>query len=104
MSYLYKGAVASNNQHILNGTVIKDSYCALISCVNESDSGCGQRFYDYTNYEGNSTIFHHIKVQAKFDLTDNTSLLVMPSSLDTVLMPLSANLFHFTMDMVQEGK
>lgn len=104
MSYIYKGAVASNNRHILNDTVIKDSYCAIVSCVNESNSGCGQRFNDYTNYKGNSTIFHYIKVQAKFDVTDNSSLLVMPSSLDTILLPLSANLFHFTMDIIQEGK
>lgn len=51
---------------------------------------------------GDTFVFDSIKIEAKFDMSNNMSLLAMPNTLDTSLLPLHGHLFDLHVHSLDE--
>lgn len=90
--YWYKLAVGNKHEIIGGRDVGLVSYCVLLSCVGPKDEDCGERLAMPPQLKG--TVFQYVRLTVKF--TKNDNLLVMPSTLDTSLMPMDVDVYTFT--------
>ncbi|KAG5681836.1 hypothetical protein PVAND_011244 [Polypedilum vanderplanki] len=89
-----------NYANISNGGEI---YCAIVACINESDPmTCGMRFQNSEKLVP-SVLFHSIKIKATIDENESSSFLIMPTTLDFSIRPLSVDDFEFSVDEKEEN-
>lgn len=69
-------------------------HCAIVSCLDENDEkSCGKRFKNSENLIA-SVIFHAINIKLSIN-AEAEDYLVMPTSLNTSIVPLTADQYHF---------
>lgn len=83
---------------IFNGLVdgSEESHCAIVSCTKESENKCGSRFFPSDNLVP-SVRFSEIRISMTIELSEQREedLMVMPSSIDFHLLPLSVDKFGY---------
>lgn len=84
---------------IFNGLVDdgeEESHCAIVSCTQEKENKCGSRFFPSDTLVP-SFKFTEIRISMTIELKENgeEDLMVMPSSADFHLLPLSIDKFGY---------
>lgn len=94
VGYGYKLTVYSGVRTFSNIVNAGEIYCAIVPCADENDEKtCGKRIAN-SNDLVPSVAFHSIEIKVTVD-ADAKNFLVMPTSLDAALLPLSTKQFEF---------
>lgn len=71
----------------------EQAVCAVFACLNEELTSCG-RIFPATRSVANSHYFQHIRISGVFPAAERR--LIMPSTLDGVMMPLDVSQYNWT--------
>ena len=86
----------SGHRNYLNIRHGGELYCSIIPCTTDSNLGCAKRF-EHSEHLVPSVEFTSVKIRAIVALdSDPNNYLVMPTSLDFNVLPLSTNNFNFS--------
>lgn len=69
-------------------------YCAVIACKTNNPKSCGRRFKINNNLV-NAVEFEKIEIKAKIKYNNSSDLLIMPTTLDTSILPFDLNEYKF---------
>lgn len=94
LRYTYKLTVFAGKEKFIDEHS-KEIYCAVVACTSDSTSSCGKRFQT-SDRLAPSVNFAEIKINMIVELeTTENDYLVMPSSVDFTILPLSPQQFSF---------
>lgn len=90
--------VSSSSQQIAAGSGSKDFICAIVACTSDKRQSCGKRSTGEMNDVVSSSLkFTDIRVRMIVELeTSEHDYLIMPTNLNTALLPLDVRYFKFT--------
>lgn len=69
-------------------------HCAVVACLNNDQQTCGRRFQHSDNLV-NRVVFEKIDIKTSVYTEDKLTILMMPNSVDTSIVPLDASQFEF---------